>query len=72
MSELPVDMGGNFVDLAYGQLRPHGASYELIQAVRNADVALIRLELARIKDAENRLRLTAIIQHIGPILGRRR
>jgi len=29
---LPVDLGGTFVDLAYGQLKPHNASNRLIQA----------------------------------------
>lgn len=65
-------MGGTLVDLAYGQLYPHGASYALIQAVRNANVALIQCELLQIKNLEQRQRLIDIIQRIAPILGQTR
>ena len=72
VTNLPIDMGGTFVDLAYGQLYPHGASSALIQAVRNANDALIRCELLRVKNLEQRQRLIDIIQRIGPILGQTR
>lgn len=72
VTHLPVNMGGSFVDLAYGQLHPHGASYALIQAVRNANVALIQCELLQVKNLEQRQRLIDIIQRIGPILGQTR
>lgn len=72
MCEIPVDLGGALIDLAYGQLRPNGASYKLIQAVRNADEQAIRNELLKIEDEKTRESLIEIIQQIGVILGRQR
>jgi hypothetical protein len=72
MCTLPVDLGGTFVDVAYGQLKPHDASNRLIQAVRNADTQIIRDELLKIKDRQQLLRLLTIIQRIGPVLGSQR
>lgn len=60
------------VDLAYGQLRPHGASYSLIQAVRDADENAIITQLQLIENHEFRDRLINIIQRLGLILGKNR
>ena len=55
-----------------GQLLPHGASRVLIDAVKSADDVRITQELLKISNLEERDRLTAIVQRLGVLLGKKR
>jgi hypothetical protein len=56
-----------FID---GQLLPHGASRELIQAVASGEQNQIEVELQNISDPAKRERLIGIIQRLAPIIAK--
>jgi hypothetical protein len=53
-----------------GQLLPHGASRELIQAVASGEQNQIEVELQNISDPAKRERLIGIIQRLAPIIAK--
>jgi hypothetical protein len=56
-----------FID---GQLLPHGASRELIQAVASGDRNQIEIELQKVSDVARREPLNTVIQRLLPIVQR--
>ena len=58
-----------FID---GQLLPHGASSELIDAVSRGDEAKIREALQEVESFADRTQLGKMIQRLAPIIGAER
>lgn len=64
------DDSKNEVGFVDGQLLPHGASHELIQAVATGDRNQVEVELQKISDPAKRERLIGIIQRLAPIIAK--
>ncbi|NJL53097.1 MAG: hypothetical protein HC930_14530 [Hydrococcus sp. SU_1_0] len=58
------------VDFIAGQLLPHRANWDLIEAVERGDHTAVNLELHKIKDLEQQRKLETIICRIARIQGK--